>query len=102
VRKSFNKHFQAAIEEQENIYNMSKNEEKAKEIAWKRTKKEVKDGVQTIQYQINTLQTSNGQSPFVTLFMHFSPDYEFAKEAALITEEILKQRLQGIKNEQGV
>lgn len=42
------------------------------------------------------------QSPFVTLFMHFESDYEYAKEAALIQEEILKQRLIGIKNEQGV
>ena len=47
---------------------------KAREIAWNRTRKEVKDGIQTIQYQINTLMTTNGQSPFVTLFMYFQPD----------------------------
>ena len=70
---------------------------KAREIAWKRTRKEVKDGIQTIQYQINTLMTTNGQSPFVTLFMYFKPDYEYAKEAALITEEILRQRIKGVK-----
>ena len=70
---------------------MEPNMEKAREIAWKRTRKEVKDGIQTIQYQINTLMTTNGQSPFVTLFMYFQPDYEYAKEAALITEEILRQ-----------
>ena len=42
--------------------------------------------------------TTNGQSPFVTLFMYFQPDYEYAKEAALITEEILRQRIKGVKN----
>ena len=66
------------------IYGMEPNMEKAREIAWNRTRKEVKDGIQTIQYQINTLMTTNGQSPFVTLFMYFQPDYEYAKEAALI------------------
>ena len=76
--------------------------EKAEEIAWKRVKKEIKDGIQTIQYQINTLMTTNGQAPFVTLFMYFQPDYEYAKEAALIDEEILRQRIQGIKNEANV
>ena len=76
--------------------------EQIEDIAWKRTKKEVKDGIQTIQYQVNTLQTTNGQAPFVSLLMHFDPDSEYAKESALITEEILRQRLEGIKNEQGV
>ena len=46
--------------------------------------------------------TTNGQSPFVTLFMYFQPDYEYAKEAALITEEILRQRIKGVKNEADV
>lgn len=72
------------------------------ELALAMTKREVRDGVQTIQYQINTLMTTNGQAPFVTLFMYFDPDYEFAKEAALIGEEILKQRIKGVKNEAGV
>ena len=98
VEKSFNKYFSQALDEQIEIYGMEPELNKAEEIAWKRTKKEVKDGIQTIQYQINTLMTTNGQAPFVTLFMHFDPDYEYAKEAALITEEILKQRIEGIKN----
>jgi len=63
---------------------------------------ELKSGVQTIQYQINTLMTTNGQSPFVTLFMHLKEDDEYVEENALIVEEILKQRIQGIKNEKGV
>lgn len=102
VRKSFNKILNQVLEEQVEVYGMKPNMDKAREIAWKRTRKEVKDGIQTIQYQINTLMTTNGQSPFVTLFMYFQPDYEYAKEAALITEEILKQRIQGVKNEANV
>ena len=99
VRKSYEKILNNVIEEQVEIYGMEPNMEKAREIAWNRTRKEVKDGIQTIQYQINTLMTTNGQSPFVTLFMYFQPDYEYAKEAALITEEILRQRIKGVKNE---
>ncbi|MGN0383610.1 MAG: anaerobic ribonucleoside-triphosphate reductase [Eubacterium sp.] len=63
---------------------------------------ELKSGVQTIQYQINTLMTTNGQSPFVTLFLNIDENDEYADEVALIIEEILKQRLEGIKNEKGV
>jgi ribonucleoside-triphosphate reductase len=65
-------------------------------------KQELSAGVQTIQYQINTLMTTNGQSPFVTLFLNLEEDDEYAEETAMIIEEILKQRLQGIKNEKGV
>ena len=67
-----------------------------------RVKEELSAGVQTIQYQINTLMTTNGQSPFVTLFLHLDPDDEYINENAMIIEEILKQRIQGIKNEVGV
>lgn len=74
----------------------------AKKFAEDDTKKEVKDGVQTIQYQINTLMTTNGQAPFLTLLLHFEPDFKYAKEAALIQKEMLKQRIEGIKNEIGV
>lgn len=102
VRKSFKKYMKAVVEEQREVYGIEPDMEKAEEIAWKRTKKEIKDGIQTIQYQINTLMTTNGQAPFVTLFMYFKPDYEYAKEAALIDEELLRQRIQGIKNEANV
>ncbi len=67
-----------------------------------RVKSELKDGVQTMQYQINTLMTTNGQSPFVTLFMYIEDGYEYETEVAMIIEEILKQRLEGIKNEKGI
>ncbi len=63
---------------------------------------ELRSGVQTIQYQINTLMTTNGQSPFVTLFLNLDKNDEYLEENALIVEEILRQRLEGIKNEKGV
>lgn len=102
VDKSYQKYLSQVLEEQHEIYGIEPDLEKARQVAWNRTKKEVKDGVQTIQYQINTLMTTNGQSPFVTLFMNFDPNGRYAKEAALICEEILKQRLEGIKNEADV
>ena len=71
-------------------------------IATDRMKDELKAGVQTIQYQINTLMTTNGQSPFVTLFLNLQENDPYIEENALIIEEILKQRLQGIKNKSGV
>lgn len=67
-----------------------------------RIKDDLSAGIQTIQYQINTLMTTNGQSPFVTLFLYLDKDDEYLKENAMIVEEVLKQRLQGIKNEEGV
>ena len=63
---------------------------------------ELRSGVQTIQYQINTLMTTNGQSPFVTLFLNLDKDDEYIEENAKIVEEVLRQRLEGIKNEKGV
>ena len=67
-----------------------------------RLKDELKSGVQTIQYQINTLMTTNGQSPFVTLLLNLDENNEYIEENAMIVEEILRQRLEGIKNEKGV
>ncbi len=74
----------------------------SKTLAQDRMNQELVSGVQTIQYQINTLQTSNGQAPFVTIFMHIEEGFEYEKEVALIVKEILKQRLEGVKNKQGV
>ena len=67
-----------------------------------RLKDELKSGVQTIQYQINTLMTTNGQSPFVTLFLNLQEGDPYLEENAMIVEEVLRQRLDGIKNEKGV
>ncbi len=67
-----------------------------------RLQESLKAGVQTIQYQINTLMTTNGQSPFVTLFLYLDDKDEYIEENSMIIEEILKQRYEGIKNEKGV
>lgn len=64
--------------------------------------KELEAGVQTIQYQINTLMTTNGQSPFVTLFLELDEKDEYIEYTARIIDEIIKQRIQGIKNEKGI
>ena len=74
------------------------------EIAEKRLRDEVKDGVQTIQYQLITMSTTNGQAPFTSMFMYLDevPDGQPRKDLAMLIEEVLKQRIQGVKNEQGV
>ncbi len=80
------------------------NEEKVSKIVEKRLREEVKKGVQMIQYQVVTLLTTNGQAPFVTVFMYLNEarnDRE-RDDLALITEEVLRQRYQGVKNEDGV
>ncbi len=78
------------------------NEEVIQNLVDARLKSELSAGVQTIQYQINTLMTTNGQSPFVTLFLHLEEGDEYIEENAMIIEEVLKQRYQGIKNSAGV
>lgn len=65
-------------------------------------KDELKDGVQTIQYQINTFSTCNGQAPFLSIFMYINEKPGYAEETAMIIEEMLRQRIQGLKNEKGV
>ena len=74
------------------------------EITERRVRAEVKRGVQTIQYQVNTLLTTNGQAPFITVFMYLNEvsDPQTKKDLAMIIEEVLLQRYQGIKNEKGV
>ena len=71
-------------------------------IVEERIAKEIRDGIQTFQYQINTLQTSNGQSPFLSVFMYINEYPEYEKETAMLIEELIKQRIQGMKNEVGV
>lgn len=63
--------------------------------------KELKDGVQTIRYQLSTLQTTNGQAPFATIYLEIDVGDEYEEEMALICEEMLKQRIEGMKNEYG-
>lgn len=76
--------------------------EEKKKIVDLRVRDELRSGVQTIQYQINTLMTTNGQSPFVTLFLHIDDKDEYVEETVQIIQEILNQRIQGTKNEKGV
>ena len=78
--------------------------EKAREITEKRLLNEVRKGVQMIQYQAVTLMTTNGQAPFVTVFMYLNEakNEQEKRDLALIIEEVLKQRYQGVKNEKGV
>ena len=78
--------------------------DKAREIAEKRLLNEVRKGVQMIQYQVVTLMTTNGQAPFVTVFMYLNEakNEQEKRDLALIIEEVLKQRYQGVKNEKGV
>lgn len=83
-------------------YKDSISEEELNELVHDRLSDELKSGVQTIQYQINTLMTTNGQSPFVTLFLNLDISDSYAEENAMIIEEILNQRIEGIKNEKGV
>ena len=73
----------------------------AKEEADELIKEEVKAGIQTIQYQINTFSTCNGQAPFLSIFMYISENPEYEKETAMLIEEMLKQRITGMKNEVG-
>ena len=77
-------------------------DETINKIVDSRLRDELKSGVQTIQYQINTLMTTNGQAPFVTLFLHVDDNDEYVEENSMIIEEILRQRYEGIKNEAGV
>lgn len=77
-------------------------EEMIAKLTDERLRSELRGGVQTIQYQINTLMTTNGQSPFVTLFLNLDKDDEYLEENAMIVAEILRQRLEGIKNVKGV
>ena len=65
-------------------------------------KKEVTDGVQTFQYQINSMTTTNGQAPFLSVNMYLGETEEYKEELAMLIEEVLKQRIQGMKNEKGV
>jgi len=72
------------------------------DLVEKKVAEELKTGVQTIQYQLNTFMTTNGQSPFVTLFLHIDEQDPYVEYSARIIEEIFRQRMEGIKNEEGI
>ena len=98
LRRSYEKFKKELVEEVGNKIP----KDMVEKITRRRLKSELASGVQTIQYQINTLMTTNGQSPFVTLFLWLDPKDEYIEENAMIIEEILRQRYEGIKNEKGV
>ena len=83
---------------------MEATEEQINTIAELRVRKEINRGVQVIQYQVITLMTTNGQAPFITVFMYLDevPEGRLRDDLALVIEEMLKQRIQGVKNEKGV
>ncbi|MCC8028687.1 MAG: anaerobic ribonucleoside-triphosphate reductase [Lachnospiraceae bacterium] len=93
---------EVAIEFEEN--DIEADQETINRVAEMRVRKEVKQGVQMIQYQVITLMTTNGQAPFITIFMYLDevPEGPMRDDLAMVTEEVLKQRIQGIKNEKGV
>jgi ribonucleoside-triphosphate reductase len=94
VRKSYERYYNKYI-------NRGESEENARKYADEDIKSEIKDGIQTIQYQINTFSTSNGQAPFLSVFMYISEEPEYEKETAMLIEEMLNQRITGMKNEVG-
>lgn len=75
--------------------------EQVEKFALEDLREEIKDSIQTFQYQINTLQTSNGQAPFLSVLMYISEDPEYEEETAMLIEEMLKQRIKGMQNKVG-
>lgn len=98
------KKIRAATIEEMKMVDVSVSDEKIDMITEKRLREEIRRGVQTIQYQVVTLLTTNGQAPFITVFMYLNEarSEQEKKDLALIIEETLEQRYQGVKNEQGV
>ena len=95
VRDSYNAYLKKYQER-----NLSK--EQCEKFAKEDVKKEIKDGVQTFQYQVNSMTTTNGQAPFLSVCLYLGETKEYKEELALIIEEMLKQRIKGMKNEKGV
>jgi len=95
VRDSYNYHLKRYQER-----GLSK--EECEKFAKEDLKKEITDGVQTFQYQINSMTTTNGQAPFLSVCMYLGETEEYKEELALVIEEVLHQRIKGMKNEKGV
>ena len=95
VRESYNRYL-------EKYRNRGLNEENCVQYAKEDLKKEIADSVQTFNYQINSMTTTNGQSPFLSVCMYLGETEEYKEELAMLIEEFLRQRIQGLKNEVGV
>ncbi len=96
--------FRRIVREEFESAGVSATEEQIYDIAEQRVKEEIKRGVQMIQYQVITLMTTNGQAPFVTVFMYIDevPEGQLRDDLVMVIEEMLRQRIQGVKNEQGI
>ena len=96
--------FRKEVKEEFEAIGLKLDDEKINALAEERLKKEITKGVQTIQYQVVTLMTTNGQAPFITVFMYLNevPEGRLRDDLAMIIEETLKQRMKGVKNEKGV
>ena len=92
------------VREELKIVNVKMDEAQISSIVEERLKREIRKGIQTIQYQVVTLMTTNGQAPFVTVFMYLNEarSEQEKKDLAMIIEETLRERIQGVKNEKGV
>ena len=92
------------VEQELSIYGIEPDEETITKVVENRLREEVSRGVQTIQYQVVTLMTTNGQAPFITVFMYLNEarNEQEKKDLAMIIEETLRQRYEGVKNEKGV
>lgn len=101
VRVSYEKIKKELLEEDKKI-GIYRTDEQIKTIADERLHKEIKDSVQTINYQLLSMNSTNGQSPFISLCMYIDEDEEYAEETAMLIEEFLKQRIEGIENQYGV
>lgn len=95
VRDSYKKHYDLYVKR-------GLSEDMCAKFADEDTKKEIEDGVQTFNYQVNSMTTTNGQAPFLSVFFYLGETEEYKKELAAIYEEFLHQRIQGMKNEKGV
>lgn len=105
VRDSYNAYLKEAIDELNDLdYGEFRNEikEAAAIIAKKRVKKEIEAGVQTFNYQVNSMTNTNGQAPFLSVNLYLGETDEYKEELAMIIEEFLKQRILGFKNEKGI
>ena len=93
-----------AVEKEMEVFGVTPSEEAISKVVEERLRDEVRRGVQTIQYQVVTLMTTNGQAPFITVFMYLNEarSEQEKKDLALIIEEMLRQRYEGVKNEKGV
>lgn len=101
VRISFEK-WKIKVAEEAKLIDTNLSDADIEKIAWLRTRDEVKSGVQTIQFQENTFSSSNGQTPFVSIFMWINEKPEYIKETAMIIEEMINLRYEGMENEYGV